>query len=480
MFVNLRKHFSPKREKTDKPLSTPTSIESSSNSINNTRPLNHPLSTPQQAPLARGVEVTSCYIDGQWNFNSVTNLQAAQIKAVKQARRSRTPVPDRKPYSLVAGGHHETIAWVSEPSNPETLERLFAIRDEAERQKNARFVHGFNLTRRTLSEPEEEHQPEATTQSTDAGSSTEDQGNEETQEITQAGSTDTPEEDAPDTVSRWSYSSSDSDDSSGTYGSDDSFEDWANGDNDDDSDFDRDRVSDTSDDEAAPSPASHEGEQASPPRGTTSSELDTFVKAWHDNIATHSGVTLPPLRHDGKCHYTSAAASRRFDYIKSYLSLRESMRPINIFLLLIHYRRSAACDAARRNPAFLRAALDIDWDGIIDELPPRRHKNDSLQMYNKHVIRTWFDCGGYIFTEPDPDGVPVIVFEDAESAELSWPELLAREDLEGPCKRWYDSRVNHPRLWMTLNGLETGHRRGRRKWQKPGSSKLGSALTASE
>jgi hypothetical protein len=220
-----------------------------------------------------------------------------------------------------------------------------------------------------------------------------------------------------------------------------------------------------------------------PSPGSKLSELDAFAEAWSENVANDSDLIAlapsgPQLRRHRKYHYTSAAAARRFDYIKSYLSLRESSQPINIFLLIIHYRPSTACDAARRNSAFLRAALDIDWDGLLDELPDPRQTNDPLQIYNRRVVKNWFNWGGHLFTETGRYGDPIFVQEDEESAKLSWPELLAREDLEGPRKRRYDYRLYDYRLWRRLNELESGKLHARRKWQKPGSSNLGWTLTA--
>ncbi|KAH8910777.1 hypothetical protein BR93DRAFT_955829 [Coniochaeta sp. PMI_546] len=558
MFPNLRKYLSSTREKTNNSPSPPTSTESSggnSQSLDNLHSLYHARTTPQQAPLARGVEATSSYIDGHWNFDAFANLITAQNKARKQARKHRNPVPNRKPYSLVPGGHQETIAWISRPNSPETLERLFAVRDEAARRKNARFVQGFNLTR-TLPEPHGEHHPQdvsgceevgtppritrfkkvdngfipltktATrevkltvstavnnvglphedavsnnddletgntgTESLGLGIFIEGQGTGETPGLNQPSSTDAPDEDESPTNSRWSYSSDSSDASTTSSDSSASFERWASGNSDDDLDLDR--FTNASDDEGTSSTSYDQAERSIlvkekarqavlPPPGSKLSEIDAFAEAWSANVADHSDPSPrppygPPLRRHGKYHYTSAAAARRFDYIKSYLSLREGSRPINIFLLIIHYRRAAACDAARRNPAFLRAALDIDWDGILDELPHLRHKNDHLQIYNRHVIKTWLDCDGYMFTETDRHGDPIFVLEDEASAKLTWPELVAREDLERLEKRRYDYRMYDYRLWRRLNGLDSGNLHARRRWQKPGSSNLGWILTA--
>lgn len=457
MWTNLHKHLPFTRHKPGEPPSTPTSTESygDSKSHNNKRPLNYPRRPSQMAPPAKGAEVTSSYIDGHWTNNSLTDLLAAQTEAHKQAIARPTPLPVRKPYSIAPGGHLETIAWLARPDSPESYERLFYARDEATRRKSARLAQGFYISR-PLSEPEKEQQQDHDAKTgVGLGISIQGQDTGGYSAMSQSGELDThgysaiPQGDEPDvhedddrlsTAYRCSTDSTDSDSSSS--GSAASFKRWASGGD------------------------AGEGSFAE------------FANEWAENVARNSNVTPPPspgppLRRQGRYHYTSDAAARRFDYMKSYLSLRENSRPINILLLIIHYRRSAACDAARTNPAFLRAGLEIDWTGILDELPLSEHDTDLEQKYNRLVVKTWLDYGGYLFAETDRYDNDIFVREDEENAKSSWPELVAQEDLEG-------SKCPYPfcdyRVWKRLNGLPSGDMM--RKWQKPGSSRLSLTLPA--
>jgi hypothetical protein len=554
MFKKLVGLFSPRREKTTDHHSTKTSIDSSvsSESLNNIRPLNYPVRTPQQAPPAKGEDLIWTYIDGDWDSSAQARLVAVQTKAHEQANKHRSPVADRKPYSIIPGGHEETVACVSRPNNPETLARLFAVRDEAARRKNARFVQGFNLSR-ALPDPQNAAGKDAGQEGTDSAprlpkfnkvsngfvplttlvaeevslaiptvtdvdrvheddifSDSQDTGGRNTESASlctvaddegkavEGDSADMPEDDSASMVSSWSSSSSDS---SSCYSSDseDSFERWATGEDqaNDDDHGNEDTVTSAHDlaerrYRARKKAAGQAAQRAVlPPPGSTLSEIDAFAQAWSENATTpHQPDPVPPpsapapqspglpnvplIRRDGKYLYSTTAADRRFDYIKSYLHLREEIKPISILLLLVHYRPKAACSAARRNPAFLRAAQDIDWTGILDEMPTAGHGNDSTRIYNRHVIKTWFKYGGgHVFAGTDRDGDTVFLQEDEDDAELSWPALMAREDVKKREKEIRD-RIVLERVYE----LDSTRPSRRRRWKTPGRSNLGWTLTA--
>ncbi|KAJ9161376.1 hypothetical protein NKR19_g2315 [Coniochaeta hoffmannii] len=516
MLNALGRLFSPRQGETaiNKPPSTKSSIDDSSVSpedLSNIKPLNYPVRTPRHAPPSEGEDVIWAYINGTSNVSALANLKAVQAKAHGQAKKRRSRVADRKPYSLVPGGHLETVAWVSQPNSPQALARLFAARDEAARRRNARFVQGFNLVR-TLPEPEPRTGTKTDapclprfdkvsngfvpltrlfseevsltkpthdivdglsennaasdnevvkTKGTLTGSSDLDTPIEGGETTPVGEPSETPEsESGSDAGSDSSNSSSDSDD-------DDSFEEWASG-------------------EEQPAAITR---PVLPPPGTPLSEIDAFAAAWSENAAvTQQSASAPPpapdppratlpdiypIRRKGMYLYSTTAADRRFSYIKSYLCLREDLRPINILLLLVHYRRRAACSAARRNPAFFRAAQDIDWTGILDEQLPAR-RGDSTRMYNRHAIRTWLQYGGgYVFSRTNSRGDTVYLEEDEEDARLSWPALVAREDPKKERKEIRDGEV-----LMRVHGLDSIRPRERRRKERPGRSNLGWVITA--
>lgn len=456
-------------------------------------------------------------IEGNGNSDALSNLKAVQAKADAQARRNRSPIATRKPYSLVPGGHQETVAWLANPNTPESLARLFAVRDEAARRKNARLVQGFNLTRtlpessveKTQPTPEEKNDvpclPEfdkvsngfvplarlvaeevslTASAADDIGELPESAETERaTSEMAGLGifvddngeSIESPDDDNASTISRWSSSSSDSDSSYSSSDSDDSFERWAGGDG---------QTADTAGKDTITA--------ADPTPDSVLSEIDEFAQAWTANVARSRPTSAPSsssrttpqpptqpavplIRRKGKYLYSTSAADRRFEYIKSYLSLREDAKPASILLLLIHYRPFAACAAARRNPAFLRAAQDIDWTGILDEMPVSRGDGrDHTRRYNRHVVKTWFQYGGgHVFAKTDRNGDIVVLIEDEDDAALTWPELVAREDLRKAEKEIRDCSVLE--RVFELDSVKASRRR---RPQRPGRSNLAWTLTA--
>lgn len=77
-------------------------------------------------PLPHFYEETWSYLNG--NIRVLCRLPAAQASALRQARRSRTPV---------AQGQAETLAWMTNPSR-ETLGRVLSARDTASRRAGRR------------------------------------------------------------------------------------------------------------------------------------------------------------------------------------------------------------------------------------------------------------------------------------------------------------------------------------------------------
>lgn len=412
-----------------------------------------PASTSRVAPPAKGAEVTSSYIDGHWTDNSLTELRAAQTEAHKQAIARPTPLPVRKPYSIAPGGHQATIAWLVWPDRPESYERLFWHRDEATRRKNARFAEGFYISR-PPSEIEIQQWQDLDAEigvGLDISIQDQDTGGHDAMsqnvELDTHGYSAIPQGDEPDTHEDDDRLSTASRCSTDLTDSDSSFKRWANGGD------------------------AGEGSFAEFANEWAENLARNLAQNWNGNPPPSPG---PPLQRQGRYHYTSDAAARRFDYMKSYLSLRENSRPINILLLIIHYRRSVACDAARTNPAFLRAGLEIDWKGILDELPLSEHDTDLEQRYNRLVVKAWLDYGGYLFAETDCYDNDIFVREDEEDAKLSWPELVARHDLEGPKCPYLTCEYQ---VWKRMNRLPSGDML--RKWQKPGSSPLSLAMPVS-
>jgi hypothetical protein len=180
----------------------------------------------------------------------------------------------------------------------------------------------------------------------------------------------------------------------------------------------------------------------------------------------------PPLK-KAKYHYTTTQAALRFAYIKQYLSLRPGMRPVEIVVNILTCGKKAASHAARKNQALLRAAEDIDWSGIVDDLPQPRHPRDWGRIKTVQMVEVWIKRGGHLFTEGmDEKKNPILILPKVGSEKLSWEELLELEERTEPQKRRYDHHFKRDRM---LRGRKRNPFAHVKKWKEPGKSGLAKA-----
>jgi hypothetical protein len=224
-----------------------------------------------------------------------------------------------------------------------------------------------------------------------------------------------------------------------------------------------------------------------PPPGTALSEIDAFAATWAENVAIQQSTLDPdcprspnqhpatqgqPSPRPGKYSYTSPEAASRLTYIRSYLSLPKDKASADVLLALLHRYRRAAYQAARRNGAFLRAAQDIDWTGILEELPPSRA--DNRLLHDRQLIKTWLEAKrGLVFSQTDDDGDTVYLLEDEDDKKLSFEELLAMEGLHGG-----DWEIQDDEVYDRVRDLGPVKPQRRRIQEKPGKSNLAFIVTA--
>lgn len=180
------------------------------------------------------------------------------------------------------------------------------------------------------------------------------------------------------------------------------------------------------DNEPDSSPAS---QATVPPRlAENDSQIDAWGQAFDQVLTAEEFNPAPPVQ---KFHYATREAQSRLNYIKRYLSLPEDMPPVRIILKIMKIPTApyqAACD----NPALLRAALDIDWDGIINDLPWPTEEYDPEVEKDWSMMQYWIDSGARFFAWVDKDHNWTSVQPDERSVRLSWETLFDEEYGEGP------------------------------------------------
>ncbi|RKU40679.1 hypothetical protein DL546_003837 [Coniochaeta pulveracea] len=113
---------------------------------------------------------------------------------------------------------------------------------------------------------------------------------------------------------------------------------------------------------------------------------------------------LPSEAKVGRAHYASPDGIRRLDYIKSYLCLPPELTPAQLILKLQTVYPNVASQAAQANPALLRAADELDFDGILgtEELPYPPPPDGNLkqltaQHWHAQGVKMFLQDGSNLF-----------------------------------------------------------------------------------
>ncbi|KAB5536368.1 hypothetical protein GE09DRAFT_1139621, partial [Coniochaeta sp. 2T2.1] len=445
--------------------------------------------SPKQAPTPKGTEVAKTVAAGFWNFNMFLNLDKAKAQAEKEARERKSPIPEPKPYTLMPGGHRETATLVKDPNNDDVLGRLLLARDYAGIHGTSRNGRYFNLHHpvpKPAETNDEEICPEAEEPEEDVFFEA-----QESVALPQLPDLETmdgfvplsqllekamesPIADGKGNPPETSGAPADNDSGyellhrSPNNSSSSSSRSWA----------------DSEDPDFADDGIEMGGGRSRPHQGDATAGLGIQSNAGDSPVVQGNTTNyqypipsppLPPLRPGGKYHFSTQGALRRLEYMASYLDFTDwdsSGRPLEMFLRLISYE-FPVYNAGRRNPAFLRAGLEIDWTGIWDEVA------DSDPPEALWAIRRWRHEKGRLFTGFDKRGMPTVLKERNYHKKMTWPALVAAEDLymKGREKNGLRNGLVFKRVVLEEGGGSALHRR---VWERPGKSRLGEVVTGPE
>jgi hypothetical protein len=192
---------------------------------------------------------------------------------------------------------------------------------------------------------------------------------------------------------------------------------------------------------------------------------------------------LPSEAKVGRFHYTSAQGILRLNYIKSYLSLSPDLTPAQLIHKLQTSYSTTAASAAQANPALLRAADELDFDGLLgtEELPypPPTGGRDLRQITAKH----WHAQGVKMFLQEGSNLFFKVGRREQDRIKRKWERMRAtttfeeetriRAKLEGRVFRYADDRREELRE-IRANREKTDRRPRRMGWVQPGPSCLSS------
>lgn len=417
------------------------------------------------APPATGMcETRSCLVGSP---DAKVNLLAAQTVAVIRAKAALTPVASRKPYNIQPAGHPETARWISEPNNTGNLNRLLAERDWAERRKTSfdpmsgleydwnaatgaprlprfnKVAGGFvpfgplstavmdtgssDSEIKTAHEADVSELPEKTDteHSFDDGPATNDTDDDGCYPLSQ---------------SRWSSSSSEASDTSDEDVGSELDEEVVSDDIDvetvwvDDDDINDEVASGIQVTEAKETRMAKEIDPVNPREGAVSrlvkgrpkqvglpvtvyadlnavpvdfeARADTVIPAPRPAATRSSSHERVPesVEKQVKYHYTTSEAAKRLDYIKKHLLLDVDISPEDVVCYyLMNYRKTFA-DAGSRNPILVRAGEEIDWSGILDDVPYPDDADDALILFYRNLMSAWLERGPHLFHQLDDYG----------------------------------------------------------------------------
>lgn len=189
---------------------------------------------------------------------------------------------------------------------------------------------------------------------------------------------------------------------------------------------------------------------------------------------------LPSEAKIGRFHYTSPQGILRLNYIKSYLSLPPDRTPVQLILKLQGSYSTVAAHAAQANPALLRAADELDFDGILgtEELPYPPPPGGTLKQL---TARDWQAQSVKMFLQEGSNLFFKVGRREQERIQRKWErmrvattfeeETRIRAKMEGRVFRYADDRREELKE-MRANRGKTDRKPRRLGWVQPGPSAL--------